>query len=88
MTIVRHVRVGLLALFVAAAATSTPAAAQQPQKPNIKARVNPLPGSVGEFFWQGAFGTVFWVDPQQKLVATMMLQTPFNQFDQYHHELR
>jgi CubicO group peptidase (beta-lactamase class C family) len=52
------------------------------------AGVNPLPGSVGEFFWQGAFGTVFWVDPQQKLVATMMLQTPFNQFDQYRHELR
>jgi arylsulfatase A-like enzyme len=35
MTIVRHVGVGLLTLFVAAAATSTPAAAQQPQKPNI-----------------------------------------------------
>jgi CubicO group peptidase (beta-lactamase class C family) len=38
---------------------------------------NPLPGSVGTYFWGGAFGTVFWVDPEEKLVAIMMVQVPF-----------
>jgi CubicO group peptidase (beta-lactamase class C family) len=36
---------------------------------------NPLPGSVGEFSWGGALGTLFWVDPQTKLVAVLMDQT-------------
>jgi CubicO group peptidase (beta-lactamase class C family) len=36
---------------------------------------NPLPGSVGDFSWSGAFGTLFWVDPQAKLVAVLMDQT-------------
>ena len=35
---------------------------------------SPVPGSVGDFFWGGATGPYFWVDPQQKLVAVMMLQ--------------
>src|SRR5262249_33802788 len=26
---------------------------------------NPLPGSIGSFFWNGAFGTTFYVDPKQ-----------------------
>jgi CubicO group peptidase (beta-lactamase class C family) len=37
---------------------------------------NPLPGSVGTYFWGGAFGTVFWVDPAEKLIAIMMVQVP------------
>ena len=34
------------------------------------------PGSVGEFNWGGAAGTVFWVDPVEKLVPIMLIQAP------------
>ena len=37
---------------------------------------NSLPGSPGEFYWVGASGTTFWVDPKQELVAIMMVQLP------------
>jgi CubicO group peptidase (beta-lactamase class C family) len=37
---------------------------------------NPLPGSVGSFYWTGAFGTTFFVDPKQKLIIIMMIQVP------------
>ena len=37
---------------------------------------NPIPGSRGEFFWNGIWGTAFWVDPKEKLVAVLMLQLP------------
>jgi CubicO group peptidase (beta-lactamase class C family) len=37
---------------------------------------NPLPGSVGDFSWGGITGTLFWVDPQSKLVAVLMAQAP------------
>lgn len=37
---------------------------------------NPLPGSVGNFSWAGIAGTFFWVDPQEKLVAVLMMQVP------------
>jgi CubicO group peptidase (beta-lactamase class C family) len=36
---------------------------------------NPLPGSVGDFSWGGITGTLFWVDPQTKVVAVLMDQT-------------
>ncbi|HUJ50427.1 MAG TPA: serine hydrolase domain-containing protein [Bryobacteraceae bacterium] len=36
---------------------------------------NPMPGSVGDFSWGGITGTLFWVDPQTKLVAVLMDQT-------------
>ncbi|MEP7312237.1 MAG: serine hydrolase domain-containing protein [Pseudomonadota bacterium] len=35
---------------------------------------SPVPGSVGDFYWGGALGTYFWVDPQKQLIAVMMLQ--------------
>jgi CubicO group peptidase (beta-lactamase class C family) len=31
-------------------------------------------GSAGNFGWTGIYGTVFWVDPKEKLVAVMMVQ--------------
>jgi CubicO group peptidase (beta-lactamase class C family) len=31
-------------------------------------------GSVGNYGWSGIYGTVFWVDPQEQLVAIMMVQ--------------
>ncbi|HLG94854.1 MAG TPA: serine hydrolase domain-containing protein [Bryobacteraceae bacterium] len=37
---------------------------------------NPMAGSVGDFSWGGITGTLFWVDPQTKLVAVLMAQTP------------
>jgi CubicO group peptidase (beta-lactamase class C family) len=32
--------------------------------------------SNGSFGWDGAFGTHFWVDPKEKLVGVLMVQTP------------
>jgi CubicO group peptidase (beta-lactamase class C family) len=37
---------------------------------------NPLPGSVGSFYWTGIYGTTFFVDPKQQLVIIMMIQAP------------
>jgi CubicO group peptidase (beta-lactamase class C family) len=31
-------------------------------------------GSAGSYGWSGIYGTTFWVDPQEKLVAIMMVQ--------------
>ncbi|HYB94738.1 MAG TPA: serine hydrolase domain-containing protein [Vicinamibacterales bacterium] len=31
-------------------------------------------GSVGMYGWSGIYGTVFWVDPKEKLVSIMMVQ--------------
>lgn len=36
---------------------------------------NPHPGSVGDFFWTGIYGTCFWVDPQEELIALLMMQS-------------
>jgi len=37
---------------------------------------NPLPGSVGSYYWTGAYGTTFYVDPKQQLAIIMMIQVP------------
>ena len=34
------------------------------------------PGSVGDFAWGGYAGTKFWVDPQEDLIAVLMIQNP------------
>jgi len=31
--------------------------------------------SNGSFGWDGAFGTHFWVDPKEKLIAVLLVQT-------------
>jgi CubicO group peptidase (beta-lactamase class C family) len=36
----------------------------------------PTPGTPGEFFWGGIAGTVFWIAPQEELMALMMIQAP------------
>jgi CubicO group peptidase (beta-lactamase class C family) len=33
-------------------------------------------GSAGEYFWSGAYGTYFWVDPKERLVVVLMSHTP------------
>jgi CubicO group peptidase (beta-lactamase class C family) len=40
------------------------------------------PGSVGSYFWGGMAGTTFFIDPQEDLCATLMLQAP-NQREYY-----
>ena len=42
----------------------------------VDAGRNPVPGSVGDFSWGGIYGTIFWVDPKEKLVAVLMMQAP------------
>jgi len=37
---------------------------------------SPMYGSGGEFFWAGAAGTNFIIDPKEKLVAVLMIQSP------------
>ena len=32
-------------------------------------------GEVGEFFWDGAANTLFWVDPKNKLTAVLFTHT-------------
>jgi CubicO group peptidase (beta-lactamase class C family) len=49
---------------------------------------NPRPGSVGEFYWGGIYGTYFWVDPKEKLVAVMMMQVGGAQRSHYRSLIR
>ena len=37
---------------------------------------SPVPGSVGEYFWGGVYGTYFWIDPQEQLIAVLMMAAP------------
>jgi hypothetical protein len=41
-----------------------------------------VPGSVGSFTWSGLWGTYFWVDPAEQLIAIQLIhvKTDFNQF--------
>jgi CubicO group peptidase (beta-lactamase class C family) len=36
--------------------------------------IHASPGSVGEYFWAGAAGTAFWVDPKEELIGVLMTQ--------------
>jgi CubicO group peptidase (beta-lactamase class C family) len=36
----------------------------------------PFPGSTGTYYWGGAAGTTFWVDPAERLYAVLMIQAP------------
>ena len=38
----------------------------------------PTAGAVGEFFWGGVAGTVFWVSPRDALFAILLVQAPEN----------
>jgi CubicO group peptidase (beta-lactamase class C family) len=41
-----------------------------------QAGVSPLAGSPGEFTWDGAAGTYFWVDLKEKMFVIFLLQAP------------
>ena len=49
---------------------------------------NPISGSVGDYFWAGAYGTYFWIDPQEKMFAVFMAQMPFPQSGYYRRAMR
>jgi CubicO group peptidase (beta-lactamase class C family) len=34
-----------------------------------------IPGSVGSFTWSGAWGTYFWIDPAEQLIAVQLIHT-------------
>lgn len=36
---------------------------------------NPLPGSPGDYYWGGAFGTYFWHDPHERMYVIFMMQS-------------
>ena len=36
----------------------------------------PAAGSVGEYNWNGAAGTTFWIDPKEKMFVVFMIQDP------------
>jgi CubicO group peptidase (beta-lactamase class C family) len=38
--------------------------------------LSPMPGSAGQYYWGGAAGTAFWVDPREELIAILMTQAP------------
>ncbi|MDO9708479.1 serine hydrolase domain-containing protein [Paracraurococcus lichenis] len=48
---------------------------------------SPVPGNVGDYFWAGAFGTYFWIDPKEELYAVLMLQGPSDRV-QYRYAMR
>jgi CubicO group peptidase (beta-lactamase class C family) len=38
--------------------------------------VSPHPGSEGDYYWGGAGGTYFWVDPEEEMFVIFMMQSP------------
>jgi CubicO group peptidase (beta-lactamase class C family) len=49
---------------------------------------NPLPGSIGTFYWTGAYGTTFWIDPGEKLIGILMIQAPLAETPPYRRAMR
>ena len=45
-------------------------------------------GSVGEFGWDGAFATYFWIDPKEALYGLMMLQHRPNAYSPIHQQFK
>ncbi len=39
-----------------------------------------IAGSVGNYFWAGAAGTVFWNDPKEQMLVVFMIQAPKQDF--------
>jgi len=37
---------------------------------------SPLPGTPGDYYWGGAYGTYFWHDPKERLFVVYMMQSP------------
>jgi CubicO group peptidase (beta-lactamase class C family) len=42
----------------------------------VRERAGALMGSLGEFCWNGAYGTLWWADPAEDLAVVFMVQVP------------
>jgi CubicO group peptidase (beta-lactamase class C family) len=42
----------------------------------VRDRASALMGSLGEFYWNGAYGTLWWADPAEDLAVVFMAQVP------------
>jgi CubicO group peptidase (beta-lactamase class C family) len=47
-----------------------------------------VPGSVGSFFWLGAGGTYFWIDPAEQLITIQLIQISPNTGLPFHNTFR
>ena len=47
-----------------------------------------VPGSVGSFTWSGVWGTYFWVDPAEQLVAVQLIQVAPGKYGPINHTFR
>lgn len=45
----------------------------------VREKVSTLMGSPGEFYWNGAYGTLWWADPAEDLAVVFMAQVPGEQ---------
>jgi CubicO group peptidase (beta-lactamase class C family) len=49
----------------------------------VRTRPGTLTGSPGEFYWNGAYGTLWWADPVEDLAVVFMAQVPGEQRRRY-----
>jgi CubicO group peptidase (beta-lactamase class C family) len=49
----------------------------------VREQPSTLMGSLGEFYWNGAYGTLWWADPTEDLAVVFMAQVPGEQRRQY-----
>ncbi len=45
----------------------------------VREQVSTLMGSLGDFYWNGAYGTLWWADPVEDLAVVFMAQVPGEQ---------
>jgi CubicO group peptidase (beta-lactamase class C family) len=53
----------------------------------MEAGQNPLPGSPGSFYWTGAYGTTFYIDPAKQMIIIMMIQVPLGPKGTYYRQI-
>jgi CubicO group peptidase (beta-lactamase class C family) len=49
----------------------------------VREQPSTLMGSLGEFYWNGAYGTLWWADPKEDLAVVFMAQVPGEQRRRY-----
>jgi CubicO group peptidase (beta-lactamase class C family) len=54
---------------------------------NSEPGLSPSPGSKGDYYWTGFWGTFFWIDPKEQVIAIMMTQA-MGQAHPFGHRLR
>jgi CubicO group peptidase (beta-lactamase class C family) len=55
---------------------------------NCEPGLSPLPGSKGDYYWAGVWGTYFWVDPKEQLIGILMTQIAPTQAFPYQYRMR